>query len=79
MNKMSTTTLEKVVDTVNVGEASGGILNPEQSDRFIDYMWDESTLMNEVRMIRMTADTVDIDKANVGRRIARKATEGYQR
>lgn len=73
---MSDTLLKKVVDTVNVGEANGGILNPEQSDRFIDYMWDESALMREVREIRMRADTVDIDKANVGRRLARKATEG---
>jgi hypothetical protein len=70
------TTLEKVVGTFNVAEGAGGILNAEQSDRFIDYMWDESTLMKEVRMVRMTADTVDIDKTGVGRRLARKATEG---
>lgn len=73
---MSDTLLKSLVDTINVGEANGGILNAEQSDRFIDYMWDETALMKEVRMIRMRADTVDIDKANVGRRLARKATEG---
>lgn len=73
---MSDTLLKNLVDTTNVGEAAGGILNAEQSDRFIDYMWDETALMREVRMIRMRADTVEIDKANVGRRLARKATEG---
>jgi hypothetical protein len=70
------TTLEKVVSTTNVGSGGGGILNAEQSDRFIDYMWDESTLMKEVRMVRMVSDTVEIDKTGVGRRLARKATEG---
>ena len=35
---MSNELLQKVVDTALVGGGQGGILNPEQSNRFIDYM-----------------------------------------
>lgn len=69
--------LQKVVDTSALGSANGGLLNTEQSNRFIDYMWSESTLPNgHARAIRLNANERDLDKMNVGRRIARKATEG---
>lgn len=67
--------LEKVVTTTAVGAAGGGILNPEQSSRFIDYMWDATTLAKEGRLVRMKSPTVDIDKISVGSRLARLATE----
>lgn len=73
---MSQELLQKVVDTVLVSAGGGGLLNAEQADRFIDYLWDETYLSSEVRQIRMTADTRDIDKISVPTRIAREATEG---
>lgn len=68
-------TLEKVVRTTEIGSGGGGLLNPEQANRFIDYMWDATTLGSDIRRVRMNADTVDIDKVRVGERVARLATE----
>lgn len=67
---------QKVVDTVQVAGGNGGILNDEQSNRFIDYMWDATSLGQTVRQIRMNAPVRDIDKMDLGQRIARHATEG---
>jgi hypothetical protein len=66
---------EKVIRTTEVAAGSGGLLNAEQSNRFIDYMWDATTLAGEGRQIRMKANTLDIDKVGVGQRLARLATE----
>lgn len=68
--------LEKVVNTTQIGASNGGILNAEQSNRFLDYMWDATVLGNEARQVRMRTPEVDLDKISVGERIARKATEG---
>lgn len=68
--------LAKLIDTSVVSAASGGLLNAEQADRFIDYMWDATVLGQQVRKIRMRADTVDIDKVGVGTKLLRVATEG---
>lgn len=67
--------LQKVVDTTTIGAGAGGILNPEQANRFIDYMVDESVLVKEVRFIRMNAPTREIDRVSLGTRKVRKATE----
>lgn len=67
--------LQKVVDTTLIGSGGGGTLNPEQADRFIDYMVDQSVLVKEVRFIRMNAPTREIDKIAIGTRKVRKATE----
>lgn len=72
---MSNELLEKVTTTAVVGADGGGLLNAEQSDRFIDYMWDATVLAQEGFVRRMKADTVDIDKVAVGSRLARQATE----
>ena len=66
--------LQKVITTGSMA-AGGGLLGPEQSNRFIDYMWDGSVLMPQVRTIKMNRDVQDIDRINVGRRILRGATE----
>lgn len=68
--------LQKVVDTTAIGADGGGILNPRQSNRFIDYVVDQSVLMKTARIVRMNEPTVDIDKVDIGQRIMRKATEG---
>lgn len=72
---MSNELLEKVIRTTEVGAGGGGLLNPEQSNRFIDYMWDSTVLGPQVRTIRMRSDVVDIDKVGVGTRLMRVATE----
>jgi hypothetical protein len=71
---MSNEMLEKVIRTTEIG-AGGGLLNPEQSDTFIDYMWDTTVLGDQVRTIRMKSDTIEIEKIGVGKRLMRVATE----
>ena len=66
---------EKVIRTTEVSAAGGGLLNADQANQFIDYMWDATTLVKEGREVRMRANTMDIDKIGVGERIARLATE----
>jgi hypothetical protein len=68
--------LQKVLDTTAVGAAGGGILKPEQASTFIDYMWDETVLTSMVRRKKMNNPSEELDKIAVGRRLARKATEG---
>jgi hypothetical protein len=67
--------LQKVVDTTDVGAGGGGLLTKEQSDRFIDYMFDATILARAARTIRMRSNTADIDKVGVGTRLMTVATE----
>lgn len=67
--------LQKALQTSTIGAGGGGLLNAEQSNRFIDYMWDATVLGSQVRTIRMRSNTQDIDKINVGQRLVRLATE----
>lgn len=69
------TLLEKVVTTTGVAGGGGGLLNTAQTDQFIDYMWDATTLVKEARKIRMRSNTADIDKIGVGSKLLRLATE----
>lgn len=69
------TLLEKVVTTTGVSAGGGGLLNAAQTDQFIDYMWDASTLLKEARRIRMRSTTAEIDKIGVGSKLLRLATE----
>jgi len=68
--------LAKVVNTTDIGSGGGGILNPKQANRFIDFVVDQSVLVADARLIRMNTPQQDIDKTNIGTRIMRKATEG---
>lgn len=72
---MSNELLEKVIRTTEVGAGGGGLLNPEQANRFIDYMWDATVLGSQVRTIRMRSTEQEIDKVGVGERLMRVATE----
>ncbi len=63
------------VTTSVVSNASGGILKPEQSNRFLDYVVDQSVLMKNARVVRMRTPSMEIDKLAVGTRLMRKATE----
>lgn len=57
---------------------SGGLLNPEQTDRFIDQVIDVSTIAKEARVERMNAPKLEISKINFADRILRKAVEAQE-
>lgn len=55
--------------------ASAGKLNPAQSDKFIDYVLDETALKNNARVVRFRNESLDIDKIGIGRRAAMPKSE----
>ena len=55
--------------------ASSGKLNPAQSNKFIDYVVDETSLKNNARTVRFSNETLEIDKIGVGKRVAVAAAE----
>jgi HK97 family phage major capsid protein len=57
------------------GDAGSGILRPEQARRFIDYVWDATVLANDGRRVTMRANTMELEKVNVGERVIRAATQ----
>ncbi len=75
---MSNELLEKVIQTSDIGTApqGGGLLNNAQTNRFIDYMFDETVLGKLVRTVKLRSNEDEIDKIHIGRRLVRKATEG---
>jgi len=61
---------------IHVGATSkGGLLNPEQSARFLDYMFDATVIGKVARTVRMKADTTEIDRIGVGERLMTVASE----
>jgi hypothetical protein len=84
---MSNETLEKAVALagfsgsnsetgIHVGaDTKGGLLNPEQSARFLDYMFDATVIGKVARTVRMKADTTEIDRVGVGERLMTVASE----
>src|SRR5581483_6487486 len=63
---------QKQLDLSALGAA---ILQPEKAARFIQAIMDSTVLMDEARMIPMTANQYDIDRIGFGSRILHKATE----
>jgi len=63
---------------VHVGReaGNGGLLNPEQSARFLDYMFDATVIGKVARTVRMRSDTSEIDRMSVGEKLLALATEG---
>lgn len=57
---------------------NGGVLNPEQSRQFIDYIFDEMVLANDGRRVVMRGNTMELDKVRVGSRLVSKATQAEQ-
>ncbi|MDI3548137.1 MAG: hypothetical protein PWR10_1789 [Halanaerobiales bacterium] len=58
--------------------ATGGRLNPEQADKFIDYMVDQSAFLKDIRTERMDSPTKDLDFIGVESRIIRKGVEATE-
>lgn len=61
--------VQKAAITAADALATAGKLNPGQSDRFIDYVIDETVLKNNARIVRFRNETLDIDKIGVGARV----------
>jgi hypothetical protein len=57
------------------GGAGSGILRPEQARRFIDYVWDSTVLAQDGRRVTMRANTMELEKVNVGERVIRAAAQ----
>lgn len=57
---------------------TGGKLNPEQADKFIDYMMDQSAFLKDIRTERMNGPTKDLDFIGVASRIVRKGIEATE-
>lgn len=64
------------VTTSVVGASNtSGILKPAQANRFIDFVVDQSVVMQNSRFVRMRTPDQDIDKLAVGTRLLAAATE----
>ncbi len=57
-------------------DGNGGLLNPEQSARFLDYMFDATVIGKVARTVRMKSDTTEIDRIGVGEKLMKLASEG---
>jgi len=79
-NTTATGTFASTTGGTGVHRASengnGGLLNPEQSARFLDYMFDATVIGKVARTVRMRADTTEIDRMSVGERLMTVAAEG---
>jgi len=79
-NTTATATFASTTGGTGVHRASeqgnGGLLNPEQSARFLDYMFDATVIGKVARTVRMRADTTEIDRMSVGERLMTVAAEG---
>ena len=79
-NTTATGTFTSATGGTGVHRASengnGGLLNPEQSARFLDYMFDATVIGKVARTVRMRADTTEIDRRSVGEKLMKLATEG---
>jgi len=53
--------------------ANGGLLNPEQTDRFVQTLIDSPTIINRARVVTMNAPQKKINKIGFGSRILRVA------
>lgn len=62
-------------NAVNPTGTPGGILAPEQARRFIDYVWDGTVLAKDGRRVTMRANTMELEKVNVGERVIRAANQ----
>lgn len=62
--------LRKAIITAADALASYGKLNAQQSNRFIDYVFDSTAMKEHARLVRFTPETLNIDKIGVGTRVA---------
>ena len=58
------------------GAGKGGHLDPQQANRFRDYMVDNTAFLKDINVETMTAPEKYIDTLQIGSRIIREAIEG---
>jgi HK97 family phage major capsid protein len=60
-----------------VGSTSddGGILSPEQSRQFIEYIFEQQVLARDGRRVTMRTNAAELEKLNVGERVIRAAAQ----
>ena len=69
--------IKKGIITAANDLATNGKLNPAQSDKYIDYVYDETGLSKiGARLVKFRNEQTHIDKLNVGRRVTVPAEEG---
>lgn len=54
---------------------TGGILQPEQSNRFIDMVQEQPTILNQARLIRMNSPQMNVNRLGFGSRIMKAAVQ----
>lgn len=57
------------------GTAGGGVLKPDQSRQFIDYIWDNMVWAREGRRVTLRANTAELNKLGVGERVIKAARQ----
>lgn len=55
--------------------SNGGLLLPEQANQFIDFIYDEPTILKQARFIRMKGPQMKINRMGFGSRILRAARQ----
>ena len=60
---------------ITTGDVTSGLLNPEQSAKFIKQTMESTALGGVVRTVMRRAKTGELDKIGIGRRLVRKKTE----
>jgi HK97 family phage major capsid protein len=66
--------LEKAVDTTDLAE--GGLLNTQQTDRFISLVVDQAEMLRQARVVRMRGPVMELDKIATTGRVSQLKTEG---
>ena len=66
--------LQKALETADL-IAGGGELNPEQSEKFITFLQDQSIMAKDARIIRMKTQKREINKMGIGQRASVPAKE----
>lgn len=67
-----------ILDNTNpVGDlvSDGGILQPEQSRQFIEYIFEQQVLALDGRRVTMRTNSTELEKMNVGERVIRAAAQ----
>ena len=70
--------IERADITISDLTTNGGLLLPEQSNRFLDEVQEQPTMLQQVRVIRMNSPTMNINKIKFADRIMKAASQTGQ-
>jgi hypothetical protein len=66
--------LQKAIDTTDL--AAGGLLGPEQAQKFTDLVVDQSVMIKEARVVRMRSAVTDLHRIATTGRVSQLKSEG---